>query len=424
MQRKGMMWIALGSLGCGGVAVLVMFLFVAVILVAIMLPMSGSGILPICAPSDTTSGSGVVQIKATSNSIPQNYLALYISAGEKWNIPWNILAGIGYTETRHGTLDAKGVHSGENYAGAGGPMQFLQETFDRVNRGSDEKRSRYNPEDAIFSAAKLLKIHILGINATDKKLKERTLKPSEIRQTLYSYNHSWEYVDKVLAKANQYAKDYNVISANYAGTGVCSGPLMSASGSFGQRIAYEAAYWAKWEPDTPRPPKQKDDGQPPPPGEVDTSVPTPYSWGGGTVNGPSTGVDQGAHTVGFDCSALARYAVYQASDEQIRLYGNTHMLWALKKGVRRIPRDRLAPGDLVFFNHVEHMGIYYGRVNGVRWMVEAQQTGTDLKFSKFDKRLDYVGALRVIPPPGMESRSPVPARAMAPAWADARAGVM
>ena len=34
----------------------------------------------------------------------------------------------------------------------------------------------------------------------------------------------------------------------------------------------------------------------------------PYSWGGGNANGPSRGIDQGANTVGFDCSGLMLYA--------------------------------------------------------------------------------------------------------------------
>ncbi len=35
----------------------------------------------------------------------------------------------------------------------------------------------------------------------------------------------------------------------------------------------------------------------------------PYSWGGGgSLNGPSRGIDSGAGTVGFDCSGLTRYA--------------------------------------------------------------------------------------------------------------------
>ncbi len=34
----------------------------------------------------------------------------------------------------------------------------------------------------------------------------------------------------------------------------------------------------------------------------------PYSWGGGNANGPSRGIDDGANTVGFDCSGLILYA--------------------------------------------------------------------------------------------------------------------
>ena len=46
---------------------------------------------------------------------------------------------------------------------------------------------------------------------------------------------------------------------------------------------------------------------------------TPYSWGGGNYQGPSLGVGTGVQTVGFDCSGLVMYAVYQASDGSIAL---------------------------------------------------------------------------------------------------------
>src|SRR5262245_55927787 len=63
---------------------------------------------------------------ADARSIPENYLARYKKAGQDFGIPWNVLAGIGKVETSHGTSKLPGVSSGENYAGAGGPMQFLQ----------------------------------------------------------------------------------------------------------------------------------------------------------------------------------------------------------------------------------------------------------------------------------------------------------
>ncbi|MCC5582368.1 C40 family peptidase, partial [Microtetraspora sp. AC03309] len=39
-----------------------------------------------------------------------------------------------------------------------------------------------------------------------------------------------------------------------------------------------------------------------------SQIGVPYSWGGGSLTGPSRGVDSGAGTVGFDCSGLTRYA--------------------------------------------------------------------------------------------------------------------
>ena len=44
-------------------------------------------------------------------------------------LPWAVLAGIGEVESDHGQSTRAGVHSGANYAGAEGPMQFEPATF-------------------------------------------------------------------------------------------------------------------------------------------------------------------------------------------------------------------------------------------------------------------------------------------------------
>ncbi len=55
--------------------------------------------------------------------IPPNYLALYRSAADTCpGLPWSVLAAIGKVETNHGRLQAPGVTSGANFAGAAGPM--------------------------------------------------------------------------------------------------------------------------------------------------------------------------------------------------------------------------------------------------------------------------------------------------------------
>ncbi|QMU76648.1 C40 family peptidase [Streptacidiphilus sp. PB12-B1b] len=111
---------------------------------------------------------------------------------------------------------------------------------------------------------------------------------------------------------------------------------------------------------------------------------TPYAWGGGSFDGPTLGFCDGVngyldgvcmadHTVGFDCSGLARYAWYQATEGAVAL---PHYSVAQLAVGRRIPLDQVIPGDLLFFagrgGPVHHVGIYAG--NGA--MIHAEHTGT------------------------------------------------
>jgi hypothetical protein len=154
------------------------------------------------APSDTALAE-----------IPPDYLDLYMAApGEHCpQLDWSVLAAIGFVETRHGTLDAPGVHSGQNFAGAAGPMQFgiggkAGNTWGGpgpvravpphypygVDANGDGIASVYDPADGIHAAAGYLCAHGAG-------------DPARIRQAIWAYNHSWEYVDTVLAMAAEYS---------------------------------------------------------------------------------------------------------------------------------------------------------------------------------------------------------------------------
>ena len=65
-------------------------------------------------------------------TIPPAYLTLYLHAARTCpGLPWGVLAVIGKTESDHSRSHAPGVHSGANYAGAEGPMQFEPATFTR-----------------------------------------------------------------------------------------------------------------------------------------------------------------------------------------------------------------------------------------------------------------------------------------------------
>ena len=91
----------------------------------------------------------------------------------------------------------------------------------------------------------------------------------------------------------------------------------------------------------------------------------PYCFDGGTPNGPSQG-SCGSGTVGFDCTGLTLYAVYQASGHTISLpHDSAQASAALADGGQVISNQAdLAPGDLVYFggslSDFEHAGVYAG----------------------------------------------------------------
>ncbi|GAB3677460.1 peptidoglycan DD-metalloendopeptidase family protein [Saccharopolyspora tripterygii] len=155
--------------------------------------------------------SGVVAVLGAGNSavnsqpslaaladIPGNYLTLYQQAAPACpGLDWSILAAIGKIETDHGRLDVEGVHSGENFAHAGGPMQFLQPTFNSVIAehppppGGSAPPSRYNPHDAIYAAA----AYLCDSGAGDGR---------DLYRAIFTYNNADWYVRKVLDQADAY----------------------------------------------------------------------------------------------------------------------------------------------------------------------------------------------------------------------------
>jgi hypothetical protein len=105
-----------------------------------------------------------------------------------------VLAGIGKVESDHGRSSAPGVRSGVNSLGCcAGPMQFNvrngpPSTWNRYGRGNV-----YDPRDAIPAAARLL----CANGARGGR---------DVRGAVYAYNHSWAYVDQVLALASSYTR--------------------------------------------------------------------------------------------------------------------------------------------------------------------------------------------------------------------------
>jgi cell wall-associated NlpC family hydrolase len=288
-----------------------------------------------------------------ADTIPATYLALYQQAGHDYGIPWNVLAGIGEVESDHGRSTAPGGHSGSNFAGAAGPMQFgigglagdtwggapvHSASLDTGGYGIDGDRDSlvnvYDPGDAIPSAAGFLKAN--GA-------------PGNLQAALFAFNHSDAYVSTVLNWAGRYVSDGAQMAAAVQNP-ACKqgGPGALPAGIAGKVIAYAEA-----------------------------QIGRPYVWG-------ATGPDA------FDCSGLTMMA-YRAAG--ITIPRTSQQQWAYGP---RVPAGQEQPGDLVFFVGSDgtpsapgHVGIVMN--NGL--MIDSPTEGETVKTEAYQLP-DLVGFMR------------------------------
>jgi hypothetical protein len=117
---------------------------------------------------------------------PVDFRPIYQAAGQRFNIPWQVLEAVHQVESGKSGSSAK-----RSYAGATGPMQFLPSTFRHyaIDGNGDGQLDITNVEDAIYAAANLL--------ASNGAAEGR------IEQALFCYNHSMSYVQKVLGIAQE-----------------------------------------------------------------------------------------------------------------------------------------------------------------------------------------------------------------------------
>lgn len=138
--------------------------------------------------------------------IPPEYLLLFQAAGQRYDVPWAVLAGIGKVECDDGRdPDPSCTKEGAvNDAGAGGPMQFLASTWASyaVDGDGDGRTDRWDPADAIFTAARYL---------------QASGAPGELQRAIFAYNHSSAYVDEVLRWASVYEREAQRLSAPASG---------------------------------------------------------------------------------------------------------------------------------------------------------------------------------------------------------------
>ncbi len=326
----------LAKAAIGAAAVL---LFVPVLL--------GMGVSAVVDALFGSSSTTTVSCATPIADIPPEYCLLYLTAAPDCpGLDWTVLAAIGKVETDHGRLNAPGVSDGENFAGAGGPMQFLAPTFagviaaHRIPPGGAVPPSRYNPHDAIHAAA-----FYLCDNGAGR---------ADLRAAIFAYNHADWYVDMVLEQARKYAEaattsigngDCNAIHAPNAIT------LAAINYACGQRGL-------------------------------------PYVWGG---NGPDSG------HAGFDCSGLTK-AAYAAAGVNLPRTAQTQF----DAGPQVPAGQPLVPGDLVFYGtpgNIHHVGLYIG--GGL--MINAPTFGQPVQIANYRyPGDDYAGATRPATSPAAE----------------------
>ncbi len=155
---------------------------------------SPSAPLPTAEPFEL----GVVPSSSCAASgVPPVLIPIYQRAAAAYSLgPQGpaVLAGINEVETGFGT------NLNTSSAGAMGWMQFIQSTWEMygVDANGDGVKDPYNPEDAIFSAARYLSA--AGM-------------PANTYGAIYSYNHADWYVSEVLANAACFAPEVGAPSA-------------------------------------------------------------------------------------------------------------------------------------------------------------------------------------------------------------------
>ncbi len=184
------------------------------LLVVLASPLALAGVVMALAETGTRGGA---PSEAALADIPASALAAYQDAvaARCPGLSWAVLAAVGKIESDHGRISPPPI-LGPRLDGAGavaaiadsdggrldadpvwdravGPMQFLPSTWARygVDGDGDGVADPHNIVDAAHSAA----AYLCANGASD---------PQRVREALYAYNHSWDYVERVLAQADAY----------------------------------------------------------------------------------------------------------------------------------------------------------------------------------------------------------------------------
>ena len=172
-------------------------LFLIALALTILLPLLAVMLVFLAAAGESAAQCGTAFAGASGpvGGVPPADVPIFEGAAAQFGLGArgpSILAAINYVESTFGQSNDAGVHSGANYAGAMGPMQFLQGTWDTYKvqaPGGAVPPNVYDEADAVYSAANYLKA---------------SGAPGDWPGAIFAYNHSSAYVQQVLSQAAGY----------------------------------------------------------------------------------------------------------------------------------------------------------------------------------------------------------------------------
>ncbi|MEU5836372.1 bifunctional lytic transglycosylase/C40 family peptidase [Streptomyces diacarni] len=295
-----------------------------------------------------------------SLSVPAKYKTLVEKAGSTCpEVTPNLLAALITQESGFNP-------TAQSPAGASGIAQFVPATWAShgIDGNNDGKKNVQDPEDAIPSAARYL---------CDIAKDVKDVPGDKQKNMLAAYNAGSGTVRKY-GGVPPYKETRNYVKSITAMTNTPTGQK-AANGSQAT-VALNAA--------------RKMLGK-------------PYSWGGGTAAGPSTGIccspsgKSGASVLGFDCSGLTLYAYAKAG---IRLPRTAAQQYTSSEPVKP---GHLKPGDLVFYGAttatIHHVGIYVGG----GWILNAPRPGAKVRYDPMDVMSDLIAVARPTTHPSKET---------------------
>ncbi|MFE6808593.1 NlpC/P60 family protein [Streptomyces sp. NPDC057681] len=312
----------------------------------------GVGVYSGVAEEDDPKPDGAVSGELNTAKVPTKYR------------PWVIKAAETCDEVTAPVISAQiEAESGwnphaESPVGARGLSQFMPGTWESHKVDADgHGASVWSGPDSIMTQAAYdceLLGQVKGVNGDPVRLMLAAYNagPGAVQQYggVPPYPETQEYVRRIMSLVPKYSKS--------------DGGGASMHGTFGQRIAAQAK----------------------------SQIGVPYSWGGGGPEGPSRGIQHGSGIVGYDCSGLVQYAVYQASKGKIAMPRSSQAQAVTGKAVSR---GDIRTGDLIAFamhgaGNYDHIGIYIGGGQ----FVHAPRTGQDVKISELSDNDQFPMAIR------------------------------